>query len=269
MFVTPGKHDLQERMQVGEGHLAPDKYPTPDERTNAPEDDAELVNAEWCISCCHTLRVAQRIVPLKGSPRYLTLSNITGVSHLQTDLNAKQLELLKEAVPGVSRVAVLADPATPYTPGMVQETERAARALGVQLHILEVPEPSGLEAAFAALTTARVDALMVLPSARFGAHRRQIVDLVAHRKLPAIYDGRGWVAAGGLMFYGRNAAELLRRTATYVDKILKGAKPADLPIEQPMTFELVINLQAAEALGLTIPPTLLFHATEIIREAER
>jgi putative ABC transport system substrate-binding protein len=195
--------------------------------------------------------------------------NITGVSHLQTDLNAKQLELLKEAVPGVSRVAVLADPATPYTPGMVQETERAARALGVQLHILEVPEPSGLEAAFAALTTARVDALMVLPSTRFGAHRRQIVDPVAHRKLPAIYDGRGWVAAGGLMFYGRNAAELLRRTATYVDKILKGAKPADLPIEQPMTFELVINLQAAEALGLTIPPTLLFQATEIIREAER
>jgi putative tryptophan/tyrosine transport system substrate-binding protein len=135
--------------------------------------------------------------------------NITGVSHRQTDLNAKQLELLKEAVPGVSRVAVLADPATPYTSAMVQETEQAARALGVQLHILEVREPSDLEAAFATLTPARVDALMVLPSARFSAHRRQIVDLVAHRKLPAIYDGRGWVAAGGLMFYGRNSAELL------------------------------------------------------------
>jgi len=190
--------------------------------------------------------------------------NITGVSSLQIDLTAKRLALLKEAVPGVSRVAVLADPATPSS-GMVQETEQAARALGVQLHILEVPEPSGLDAAFATLTTEPVDALMVLPSARFSEHRRQIVDLVAHRKLPAIYSNRGLVAAGGLMFYGSNAADLLRRTATYVDKILKGAKPGDLPVEQSMTFELVINLKTAQALGLTIPPSLLFQATEVIR----
>jgi len=195
--------------------------------------------------------------------------NITGVSYLRSDLNAKWLELLKEAVPGASRVAVLADPATPYTPGMVQETEQAAHALGVQLHILEVPGPSGLESAFAALTTARVDALMVLPTSRFDAHRRQIVDLMAHRKLPAIYDARGFVQAGGLMSYSENITERLQRVATYVDKILKGAKPADLPIERPTTFELVINLKTAQALGLTMPPVLLFQATEILREAER
>jgi putative tryptophan/tyrosine transport system substrate-binding protein len=191
--------------------------------------------------------------------------NITGVSNLRSDLNGKRLELLKEAVPGASRVAVLADPATPYTPGIVQETERTAQGLGVQLHILEVSEPSRLEPVFAALTNARVDALIVLPASRFGAHRRQIVDLVAHRKLPAIYDARSFVQAGGLMSYSENITERLQRVARYVDKILKGAKPADLPIEQPTTFELVINLKTAKALGLTIPPSLLFQATEVIR----
>jgi putative ABC transport system substrate-binding protein len=191
--------------------------------------------------------------------------NITGVSDLISDLTAKRLELLKEAVPGVSRVAVLADPANPNTPWMVSEVERTARALGVQLHILEVPDPSTLEPTFAALTTERADAVMVLPAARFGVHQSRLLDLVAHHQLPAIYAARQFVEAGGLMSYTANATEVARHLATYVDKILKGAKPADLPVERPMRFELVINLRTAQALGLTIPPTLLFQADEVIR----
>jgi putative tryptophan/tyrosine transport system substrate-binding protein len=191
--------------------------------------------------------------------------NITGVSNFATDLSPKRLEVLMEAIPGGARVAVLTDPANPYTPAMVSEMERAARALGVQLHILEVTDPSALEPAFAALTHERVDALMVLPAGRFTAHSRRIVGLVAHSQLPAIYPVRGFVEAGGLMSYGPSLAEAVQRAARYVDKILKGAKAGDLPVEQPMTFELVINLKTARALGLTIPPSLLLQATDVIR----
>jgi putative ABC transport system substrate-binding protein len=196
--------------------------------------------------------------------------NITGMSGMASVIIAKWLELLKEAVPGVSCVAVLADPANPNTPWMVSEAELAARALGVRLYILllEIPDPSTLELepAFAALTTERAEAVMVLPAERFFVHRKRLVDLVAHHQLPAIYGGRGFVEAGGLMSYDSNATEGSRRAATYVDKILKGAKPADLPVERPMRFDLVINLKTAKALGLTIPPTLLMLADEVIRE---
>jgi putative ABC transport system substrate-binding protein len=191
--------------------------------------------------------------------------NITGVNNLQTDLISKRLELLKEAVPGVSRVGVLAAPGGVFVPARVREAERVARALGVELHIAEVADPSALEPALAALTTARADALLTLLAPRFDAHHRRIVDLVARHQLPAIYHARWYVAAGGLMSYARNRTEEFQRTATYVDKILKGATPGDLPVEQAMTFELVINLKTAQALGLTIPPTLLFQAVEVIR----
>jgi putative tryptophan/tyrosine transport system substrate-binding protein len=191
--------------------------------------------------------------------------NITGVSDMITVLNAKRLELLKEAVPRISRVAVFADPANPYTPAMVSETEQAARALGVQLHILELIDPSALEPAFAALTIERADAVMVLPAARLSVHQRRLVDLVAHHQLPAIYAGRWFVEAGGLMSYTANSTEVSRLAATYVDKILKGARPADLPVERPTTFAPVINLQTAQALGLTIPPTRLCQADAVIR----
>jgi putative ABC transport system substrate-binding protein len=191
--------------------------------------------------------------------------NITGVSDLVTDLSPKRLELLKEAIPGAARVAVLTDPANPYTPGMVQETEQAARTLGVQLHILEVPDPSNLEPAFATLTTERAGALMVLPAARFSAHASRIVDLAAQHRLPAVYSNRGFVVAGGLMSYAANNAEQSRLTATYVDKILQGAKPGALPVERPLQFELVINLKTAHALGITLPPSILFQADEVIR----
>jgi putative tryptophan/tyrosine transport system substrate-binding protein len=192
--------------------------------------------------------------------------NITGVSTLQADLTLKRLELLKEAVPGVSRVAVLSDTSSGvFVRTLVSEQARAERALGVQLHILEVPDPSAPEPAFAAITQARADALMVLPSQRLGAYATRIVDLVARSQLPAIYPAREYVEAGGLMSYARDRAEEFRRAAAYVDKILKGAKPTDLPVEQPTTFLLVINLKTAQALGLTIPATLLFQATEVIR----
>jgi putative ABC transport system substrate-binding protein len=192
--------------------------------------------------------------------------NITGVITLQADLNLKRLELLKEAVPGVSRVAVLGDTSSGgITRAMVSEQARAERALGVQLHILQVTDPSAPEPAFAAITQARADALMVLPSQQLGAYVTRIVDLVARSQLPAIYPAREYVEAGGLMSYARDRAEEFQRAAAYVDKILKGAKPADLPVEQPTKFLLVINLKTAQALGLTIPPTFLFQATEVIR----
>ena len=164
-------------------------------------------------------------------------------------------------------MAVLADPANPNTPWMVSEAELAARALGVRLSILnlEIPD-STLEPAFAALTTERAEAVIVLPAERFFVHRKRLVDLVAHHQLPAIYPGRGFVEAGGLLSYDANLTEGSRRAATYVDKILKGAKPADLPVERPMKFELIINLKTAKAFGLTIPPTLLMLADEVIRE---
>jgi putative tryptophan/tyrosine transport system substrate-binding protein len=192
--------------------------------------------------------------------------NITGVSSLQADLTVKRLELLKEAVPGLSRVVVLRDTSSGViNRAMVSEQERAERALGVQLHLLEVTDPSTPEPAFAAITQARAEALMVLPSQALGAYATRIVDLVARSRLPAIYPARAYVEAGGLMSYARDRGEELRRSAAYVDKILKGAKPTDLPVEQPMTFELVISLKTAQGLGLTIPPSVLFQATEVIR----
>jgi putative tryptophan/tyrosine transport system substrate-binding protein len=192
--------------------------------------------------------------------------NITGVSSLQADLTVKRLELLKEAVPGLSRVVVLRDTSSGViNRAMVSEQARAERALGVQLHLLEVTDPSTPEPAFAAITQARAEALMVLPSQALGAYATRIVDLVARSRLPAIYPARAYVEAGGLMSYARDRGEELRRSAAYVDKILKGAKPTDLPVEQPMKFELVINLKTAQGLGLTIPPSVLFQATEVIR----
>jgi putative tryptophan/tyrosine transport system substrate-binding protein len=192
--------------------------------------------------------------------------NITGVSSLQADLTVKRLELLKEAVPGLSRVVVLRDTSSGViNRAMVSEQERAERALGVQLHLLEVTDPSTPEPAFAAITQARAEALMVLPSQALGAYATRLVDLVARSRLPAIYPARAYVEAGGLMSYARDRGEELRRSAAYVDKILKGAKPTDLPVEQPMKFELVINLKTAQGLGLTIPPSVLFQATEVIR----
>jgi putative tryptophan/tyrosine transport system substrate-binding protein len=194
--------------------------------------------------------------------------NITGLTFLGPELVAKRLELLKEALPRVSRIAALWHPgayAERTTSAMVQETEAAARTLGVQLHLVEVRGPDELDRAFATMTSAHAEALIVLPSAMLFNERRRLVDLAARHRLPAMYQLGEFVELGGLMAYGASITDLIRRSATHVDKILQGAKPADLPVEQPTKFELVINLKTAEALGLTIPPTLLFQADKIIK----
>jgi putative tryptophan/tyrosine transport system substrate-binding protein len=191
--------------------------------------------------------------------------NITGLSSLALDLEGKRLELLKEVIPGLSHVAVLWDPANPYSVLAFKQTQAAAQALGVQLVPVRVREPDDFERAFAALSTERPDALVVHAYIILVMHRARIVEFAAKSRLPAIYALRDFIESGGLMAYGVHLPTLYRRAATYVDKILKGAKPADLPVEQPMKFELVINLKTAQALGLTIPPTLLFQADEVIR----
>jgi putative ABC transport system substrate-binding protein len=192
--------------------------------------------------------------------------NITGASDLSVELSGKRLELLKEAVPQSTRIAVLADPEAPYLAAKVESLTVAARALGVHLHTVEVRQAEALDRAFVAMSHQGADALLVMESGpRLLGLRGRTVDLAAHHRLPAMYERHETVAAGGLMAYGPSIPENYRRAAAYVDKILKGATPADLPVEQPTTFELVINLTTAEALGLTIPPTLLFQATDVIR----
>jgi putative ABC transport system substrate-binding protein len=190
--------------------------------------------------------------------------NITGVSFHDPALMGKRLELLKMAVPGVTRVAYLWH-SSPNSAPSLHETETAARALGVQLQPVEVRAPYPFDQAFATMTAAHADALITQPSGVFWYRRTQIVDLAARTRLPGIFPDRELAEAGGLMTYGPSVAANFRRAATYVDKILKGAKPGDLPVEYPMKFELVINLKTAKALGLTIPPTLLFQADEVIR----
>ena len=194
--------------------------------------------------------------------------NITGLTFLGPELVAKRLELLKEALPRASRIAALwhrGAYAEHTTSAMVQETEAAARTLGVQLQLVEVRGPDEFERAFSTMTSARADALLVFPSAMLFNERRRLVDLAARHRLPAMYQLREFVELGGLMAYGASITDLIRRSATHVDKILKGAKPAELPVEQPTKFELVINLKTAEALGLTIPPSHLFQADEVLR----
>jgi putative ABC transport system substrate-binding protein len=190
--------------------------------------------------------------------------NSTGVSFQDPEFMGKRLELLRQAVPSVTRVAYLWH-AAPFNARALQETETAARALGVQLLPVEVREPYPFDQAFATMAEAHVDALITLPSTVFMNRRTQIVDLASKTRLPGIFPDRELADAGGLMSYGPSLTASYHRAATYVDKILKGATPADLPVEQPTTFELVINLKTAQALGLTIPPTLLFQATEVIR----
>ena len=191
--------------------------------------------------------------------------NVTGLSLMAPDLVGKQFEVLKEVVPTVSRVALLWNPANPASAPQVREAEAAARAVGVQLQPLEARSPQEIESAFAAMTREQAEALVVRTDSIFTNQVRQIAELAAQRRLPALYGLREHAEAGGLIVYSANPLDLERRAAIYADKILKGAKPGNLPVEQPTTFQLVINLQTAEALGLTIPPTLLFQADEVIK----
>ena len=190
--------------------------------------------------------------------------NVTGLSSMLGDMGAKQLELLKAAVPRVKRVAVFQNPAHPSTSRMVSELKAAEVPIGVRLTLVPVDSPSALVGAFAQATGARSDALLMLPNALLIPLQAQSAALAVKHRLPAIAVTREAVDAGLLMSYGPDQTDLYRRAAFYVDKILKGAKPAELPIEQPTKFELVINLKTAKALGLTIPPSLLLRADQII-----
>jgi putative ABC transport system substrate-binding protein len=191
--------------------------------------------------------------------------NITGLSTLAPEISGKQLELLKEILPKLSRVAVLGYSARPGNAQALKETELAAKALGVQLQYLDVLDPKDLETAFRTASQGHADAVLVLPSNVTTSHRIQFADLAVKSRLPAIYPMSESVEDGGLMSYGTNVADLYKRAATYVDKILKGAKPADLPVEQPVKFELIINLKTAKQIGLTIPPNVLARADKVIK----
>ena len=191
--------------------------------------------------------------------------NITGLSMMLPELAAKRLELLKELVPRAARVAVLANPDTPWHRVSLTKIRGAARALRVQPQFVEARAPDAFERAFAAMKSGRADALQVLGDPVFFNTRSRLLQLAERNRLPAIYEEGAMVHDGGLMAWGVNFAHLFQRAAWYVDKILRGAKPADLPIEQPTKFELVINLKAAKALGLTIPQSLLLRADEVIR----
>jgi len=193
--------------------------------------------------------------------------NVTGASVLSSDLVGKSLELLKQTVPGVSRVTLLWNPGSlgeRTERNMLEAADVAARALAVRLQLVEARGPADLDRAFSEMTKARAGALTMLPSSMFNNERSHIIELAAKTRLPAVYPFSYYVDDGGLMSYGANIADLYRRSASYVDKILKGAKPADLPVEQATKFELVINLKTAKALGLTIPRALLGRADEVI-----
>jgi len=191
-------------------------------------------------------------------------SNITGLSEVSAELSAKRLELLKEAAPSASSIAVLFDPGHPTNALELKNTEIAARRLGLGITAVEVPKSRRFDGTFAAMTRSRANALIVLPGDVVDTHRASILDLALKNRLPTLYGWKFGPEAGALMSYGVDIAENFRRAASYVDKILKGAKPADLPIEQPTKFELVINLKTAKALGLTIPPSLLARADQVI-----
>ena len=191
--------------------------------------------------------------------------NITGLSALLPELSGKRLELLKEIIPKLSRAAVIGTSTQPGNPQALREVELAAGALKVQLHYLDVQEPKDIESVFRAATKWRADAVLVLVGAVLNSHRIQVADLAVKNRLPAVYGQPQYVEDGGLLSYAPSYTDLFRRAATYVDKILKGAKPADLPIEQPKKFELIINLKAAKQIGLTIPPNVLARADKVIR----
>jgi putative ABC transport system substrate-binding protein len=193
--------------------------------------------------------------------------NVTGLSVLSSELLSKSLELLKEAVPGVTRVALLLKPdAMPdrARQDRLKTAGATARTLKVQLHVVEAHGPDDFDRAFSEITRARDGALAVLATPAFDVQRRRLVDLVTRTRLPAVYSYRVYVEAGGLMSYGPDLPDMFRRAATYVDKILKGARPADLPVEQPTKFELVINLKTAKELGLTISRSLLLRADQVV-----
>jgi ABC-type uncharacterized transport system substrate-binding protein len=191
--------------------------------------------------------------------------NITGLSSLALELGGKRLELLKEIVPRLSHVAVFGTSTNSGNEQTLREVELAAKAFGVKLQYLDVLSPKDIETVFRTASKWRADAVLIIPGPVVVSRRAQVVDHAEKSRLPVIYPQTEFMEAGGLMYYGTNTPDLFQRAATYVDKILKGAKPADLPVEQPTKFELVINLKTAKQIGLTIPPTVLARADRVIK----
>ena len=231
----------------------------------------------WSGAATQAVQQATRAIPIVmsgandpvGSGLVASLArpggNVTGTSFMAPDLVGKQLQLLKEVVPKVSRVAFLRHPDNPASAANLREAEAAARVLGVRLQTLEARNPEEIDSAFAAMTRERAGALLIHADPLFGIQQKQIAELAAKRRIPAISAGTpDYAEAGGLMAFGPNLLDLERRAATYVDKILKGAKPGDLPVEQPTKFDLLINVRTAKAIGLTIPQSLLQRADQII-----
>jgi ABC-type uncharacterized transport system substrate-binding protein len=203
-----------------------------------------------------------------GSGHVASLSrpggNVTGLSLMMTETNVKSLELLKEAVPGLSRIAVIFDPATPsHGPGL-QAVEVAGPSLGLRIHVVPVRDATQYEGAFLAISRERAEAVLVLSTPLFIAGAEPLAELATRHKLPSIFGPKHHVQAGGLMSYSPDRADLWRRGATYVDKVLRGIDPADLPVEQPIKFELALNLKTAKAIGLTMPPSFILRADEVI-----
>jgi putative ABC transport system substrate-binding protein len=191
--------------------------------------------------------------------------NITGLASLAPEISGKQLELLKEIVPRLARVAVFGTSTNPGNAQALRESELAAKAIGVKLQYLDVRDFKNIETVFRAASKGRADAVLALNSPVLNSHRTQVADLAVKSRLPAVYAQSEYVEDGGLMVYGVNYPDLFRRAATYVDKILKGTKPAELPVEQPKKFEFIVNLKAAKQIGLTIPPNVLVRADKVIK----
>jgi putative ABC transport system substrate-binding protein len=191
--------------------------------------------------------------------------NVTGLVNLAAELSAKQVELLKEIIPKLKRVAVLRDPSEPGSPRAVKETASAAQGFAVQIQYVDIQAAGEIEPAFKAIAGKRPDALLVMTGALVNAHRKQIVELATKSRLPAMYQRAEYVEDGGLMMYGVNINDMYWRAAIYVDKILKGAKPGELPVEQPTKFDLLFNLKTAKQIGLTIPPNVLVRADKVIK----
>ena len=231
-------------------------------------------NTQAAVAAKNATRTIPIVMGTTGDPVALGLvaslarpgGNLTGLSYsVGVELFTKDLELLKEVLPAIRRVAVLSNPANPAHTLWTKDANVASRFLGLQLQLLEIRGAADFESAFAAMARERAEALLVLPDSLFGFHRVRIQGLAATTRLPAMYGAREYVEAGGLMGYGVDVRDNFRRAAAYVDKILKGAKPAELPVEQPTKFELIINQRTATALGLKIPSSLLLRADEVIR----
>ena len=227
----------------------------------APEAAQRATTTIPIVMATHTDPVGSGLVASLARPG----KNVTGLSTLGPELVGKRLQLLKQVVPGISRVAVLSNPTDTIQALILREAQVAARSLKVHLQVLEARAPSDFASAFSAMTKERAGGVIIFASSMFYDQRTRIAELAARSRLPAIYGLKDYAEAGGLMAYGANLGESFRRAATYVDKILKGARPADLPVEQPTKFDLVINLKAARALGLTMPQSLIQGADEVIQ----